>query len=206
MQAELIPATPEMAPAGSTLIHLTMGKVADYLFGDGSPAKADYVLGRLFRARRNYFSYEISTVAAVSGDVRGLLIGLAVPFMNSLELATAYRLCRTLGILGYLGFLARARPLSTVKEAEEDEYFIAHVAVLPAFQGMGLGTRMLSHAEHAAREAGYRKASMTVDVENQRALGLYLRTGFKVVETISVPTLQKRIGFEGIHRLRKVLT
>jgi ribosomal protein S18 acetylase RimI-like enzyme len=182
-----------------------MGKVADYLFGGGSSETARQVLEGLFQARRNYFSHEYAVVATCSGEVRGLLIGYGVPFMNSLELPTAFCMLRAFGALRYAGFLVRALPLTGVKEAEEDEYFIAHVAVLPAFQGNGLGTRMLIHAEEAAREAGFRKLSMTVDVENQRALALYMRTGFKLIQTIEVPALRRRLGFEGIHRLRKIL-
>jgi ribosomal protein S18 acetylase RimI-like enzyme len=182
-----------------------MGNVADYVFGAGSAETARQVLERLFRVRRNYFSHEYAVVATQSGEVRGLLIGYAVRFMNSLELPTALRMLQTLGVVQYAGFLVRAWPLTSVKEAEEDEYFIAHVAVLPAFQGNGLGTRMLTHAEQAARESGFRKLSMTVDVENRRALALYSRMGFELIQTVEVPALRRRLGFEGIHRLRKLL-
>lgn len=194
-----------MAPAASTLIHLTMGAVADFLFGAGSPEKAREVLERLFRARNNYFSHQFAVVAEVEEEVAGLLIGYSVRFSNHLDLPTAYHLLRATGPLGFIGFLARARPLLGLKEAEEDEYFVSHIAVMPAHQGHGLGTRLLSHAEQTARDEGFGKVSLTVEVENTRAAALYLRRGFEVIETLKVPALQKRIGYEGLHRMRKVL-
>jgi ribosomal protein S18 acetylase RimI-like enzyme len=106
---------------------------------------------------------------------------------------------------GFIGFLTRAYPLIRIKEAEADEFFIAHVAVVPAHQGHGLGASLLSHAEGTARDQGFNRISLTVEVENERAVSFYLRTGFNLVETVRVEELRKRIGYGGFHRMRKVL-
>jgi hypothetical protein len=88
-QPHLQPAAAEMAPVASDLIYLTMGKVADYVFGAGKPQQAKQLLARLFRARSNLFSHQFAEVALLSGNVAGLLISYSVRFSNSLELPTA---------------------------------------------------------------------------------------------------------------------
>jgi ribosomal protein S18 acetylase RimI-like enzyme len=205
MEPDLHRATLEMAHMAAPLLHLTMGAVADYLFGAGNTARADQVLVHLFRARNNYFSHQFAVAAMESGEVTGLLISYSVRFSSRLALPTAFHLLRATGIPGFVGFLARARPLVGVKEAEEDEYFIGNIAVAPAFQGHGLGTHLLSHAEHTARDEGFEKIALTVEVENKGALAFYRRNGYEVIETIEVPALRERIGYEGLHRMRKVL-
>jgi len=70
-----------------------------------------------------------------------------------------------------------------MKRAAPDEYYISNIAVLPEQQGHGLGNQMLQLTEKKAREQGYKKISLTVDIENERALSLYCRTGFEVVQT-----------------------
>ena len=101
--------------------------------------------------------------------------------------------------------MKRALPLIGVKEVEGDEYFISNIAVLPAFQGQGMGKSMLSQVEFTAREQGYNKLSLTVDIDNEKAITLYIRTGFQVMEKIEIQSLQQRIGYSGLIRMVKVL-
>jgi ribosomal protein S18 acetylase RimI-like enzyme len=68
-----------------------------------------------------------------------------------------------------------------------------------------LGRLLLRRAEETARQTGFGKASLTVEAENERAIALYLRAGFQVVETISIEHLSRRIGYGGLCRMRKML-
>lgn len=54
------------------------------------------------------------------------------------------------------------------------------MGVRSAYGGHGLGGGLLGAAVEAARERGMRRLELTVMTHNQRALGLYLRTGFVV--------------------------
>jgi ribosomal protein S18 acetylase RimI-like enzyme len=101
--------------------------------------------------------------------------------------------------------LIRSRPFVSIKEAEDDEYFVAHLAVLPGFEGRGLGGQLLSHAESKAMEAGFARIALTVDLDNARAVSLYRRSGFQIVETHLFPTLKDKIGYNGFHRMVKDL-
>jgi ribosomal protein S18 acetylase RimI-like enzyme len=199
------PATPEMAPGAAQLIYLTMGAVADYLFGADHADRATTVLGRLFRERSNLFSHQLADVVTLADTPVALVMASSWHTMQSLEIPTAYQLARAGGISGLIRMLIRSRPLLGVKEAEDDEYFVAHLAVLPAFEGQGLGRFLLSHAETKAVQAGFARIALTVEVDNERAVTLYLRSGFRIVETRTFPTLKEKIRYDGFHRMVKAL-
>ena len=199
------PASPDVAAAASTLIYMTMGGMADYLFGAGDPARARDLLGRLFRLESNRFSYRFADVATLSGQTTGLLISYSGRVMRSLDLQMAVELLRQSGFVDFARFMGRVLPVAGVREAEDDEYFISNVAVLPERQGRGIGTKLLSRAEDKAREQGFRKLSLTVDTKNERARALYARIGFAVTHTVHVEALRKRFGYAGLHRMIKVL-
>ncbi len=201
----IVPATPEMAPVASALIYMTMGSMADYLFGNDDPQRGRDVLALLFRRESNRFSYQFTYAAMLCGDVAGAIVAYSGAQMRSLELPMAGQLIGAIGLRGFARFTRRVLPLVRVREAEGDEYFISNVAVLPEHQGKGLGGMLLASAEQAAREAGYHKLSLTVDVENERARALYLRTGFELISTVEIPALRRRFGYRGFHRMLKKL-
>lgn len=205
MYPTLQPATPDMALVASALIYLTMGKMADYLFGSDNAQNAQGILTHLFHEKSNRFSFQYTQVATLSGDVTGMTIAYSGRLMKSLELPTALSLIRARGVLGFVRFVKRAFPLFGVKEAENDEYFISNIAVVPAYQGQGIGKYMLSQIEKTARKQGLNKISLSVDVKNERAFSLYSKTGFNVIKTIEIKSLQKRLGHCEFHRMVKVL-
>jgi ribosomal protein S18 acetylase RimI-like enzyme len=202
----LQPATPDISFVAADLLYLTMGHTADYLFGADGPQAARQTLEKLFRASSNRFSHQFTGVVTLSGKTAGLALAYSGRTMKSLEMPTALRLLQASGIAGFLRFLGRALPLATIKEAEDDDYFISNLAVLPECQGHGLGSAMLSQVEQQARALGFRKLSLTVDIENERACALYQRTGFKVIRTLKIEPLRRRFGSPGLYRMLKNLT
>lgn len=198
-------ATPQLAPVASALIYSTMGKMADYLFGSDNEQNAQGLLMRLFRKKSNRFSYQFTEVVTLSGDVSGLVLAYSGRLMKSLELPTALHLIQAGGGLGFFRFVRRAFPLFGVKEVENDDYFIGNISVIPACQGQGLGKLLLARAEQTAKERGFIKISLTVDVENTKAFLLYLRTGFNVIDTVKIKSLYEHIGYNGYHRMVKAL-
>jgi len=195
-----------MAPVAAALIYLTMGEMADYLFGAGDPQQAQTLLGRLFQAGANRFSYQYTEVAGMSGEVAGLVISYSGRLMRALEMPMAFQMLRLTGIPGLVRFVRRASPLVGVREAEDDEYFISNIAVLPMHQGKGLGRNLLYLTEDKARRQGFSKLSLTVEVENERARSLYARMGFDVIQTVEIEALRRQFGYAGFHRMVKPIT
>jgi ribosomal protein S18 acetylase RimI-like enzyme len=200
------PAVPEMAQEAANIMYLTMAKMADYLFGQDDKFRSHRVLEAFFRRKCNRFSHQFTHVICDSGKVVGLVISYSGRLMRSLELPMALQLVQIRGVIGFSQFLWRAFPLVGAKEAMEDEYFISNIAVLPEQQGNGMGHCLLEQVENQARDQGYKKIALTVDIENERACSLYTRIGYSLVDTITLTRLKNNIKYAGYYRMMKVLS
>lgn len=84
--------------------------------------------------------------------------------------------------------------------------------VKPAFQGAGLGTRMMAVVEADLLERGYRVVTLNVAKDNPRAQALYERLGYRVID--QDPGIwsyidhlgQRRTMIEPAWRMEKVLS
>ena len=199
------PSIPADVQVGTHLIYMTMGRLADFLLGSDEPSKAESVLAKLFVREANRFSYQFVNVAEMGGEVVGLLLAYPGRVMESLKFPMARQLFVVCGLPGAFRFLRRGLPLMRVKEAEADEYFINSLAVLPGFQGQGIGTHLLSWADSKAKMLDLRKCSLTVEIGNSQAYSLYEHLGYRIVETVKIKQLNQRIGYRGFHRMVKEL-
>lgn len=79
------------------------------------------------------------------------------------------------------------KPVGVVR-VEADEYenapimSIGPLAIVPEYQGKGLGRLLLRAALHVAKEKAYKRTILSVNGENERAQALYIKEGFKQVE------------------------
>jgi len=199
------PATSADVKTAICLIYLTMGRLADFLFGSDKPLEAENVLAQLFVREANRFSYQFVHVAEMSGRVVGLLLAYSGREIESLRFPMARQLFVVCGLPGMFRFLRRGLPLMGVKEAEAEEYFVNSLAVLPSFQGQGIGTHLLSWGESKARTLGLQKCSLTVEIGNRQASSLYEHLGYRIVATVEIEQLSRRIGYRGFHRMVKEL-
>jgi ribosomal protein S18 acetylase RimI-like enzyme len=65
------------------------------------------------------------------------------------------------------------------KECFEDEYYIDTLSVFEKFQGRGVAKELLIFIYNKAKELGFKKVSLIVDVDNIKALTLYEKMGFE---------------------------
>lgn len=198
-------ARPSDAPSATELIHLPMGKMADYLFGSDDPTRAREVLAKLFQKRNNRFSYGNADVFDVDGKVAGILLAYPGDLLPSFDLPMANQLRQILSWKEMFRMLKRSFPLRNVKEVAPGEFYIYTIAVSPAFQDHGLGARLMKRAERRAVALDLGKCSLGVTVDNEHAIGFYQHLGYTIVETVSIPRLEKAIGFPGYHRMVKIL-
>jgi len=75
--------------------------------------------------------------------------------------------------------------------AEADALMIENVAVSPAFQGRGLGRRLMAHAERLAAEMGYGEIRLYANARFVENVALYLRLGYAI--TGEAPFLGGRV-------------
>ena len=63
-------------------------------------------------------------------------------------------------------------------DMEKDRYWLG-IAVIPDFQGKGLGNKIMKELIERAARKGISEVFLSVDKENNEAIGLYLKFGFK---------------------------
>ena len=61
-----------------------------------------------------------------------------------------------------------------------DHLLVENVAVAPPFQGMGLGRRLLAHAEHLAVSLGHRQIRLYTNKRFVENVQFYLRLGYGI--------------------------
>lgn len=127
-------------------------------------------LTQLFKQKGNLYSYEHTFVAT---DDNGHILG---------------------SLTGYDGdqFIELRQPIldhmkelynnNLIPEAETigDEFYIDSIAVAPMARGKGIGTELLNYAITHAKQNGFKKVGLLVDLENPNAQKLYERIGFKL--------------------------
>jgi len=199
------PATIADTSIATSLILMTMGQFADYLFGADNPTKVVEVISRLFAQPLNRFSYQFTDIVETDDQAAGIMISYPGRTMNRLGLSMGKQLWSIYGARGFVRFVRRALPLAFMREASADEYFINTLAVFPDFQGKGIGTYLLSYAENKAREMHYNKCALSVEVSNPRARTLYERLGYRIMRTIEFDWPKQFSGTPGYHRMVKVI-
>jgi len=63
---------------------------------------------------------------------------------------------------------------------EPDHLLIVNVAVAPAFQGRGLGRRLMAHAEKIAIDAGFTEVRLYTNSLMAENIALYRRLGYRI--------------------------
>ncbi|MBX3021583.1 MAG: GNAT family N-acetyltransferase [Bdellovibrionales bacterium] len=68
-----------------------------------------------------------------------------------------------------------------VEIEDADECEVRTIGVLPEFRNLGFGYALLKHCLNEASSLGHKKCHLSVAVQNEKALDLYTRAGFKVI-------------------------
>lgn len=70
---------------------------------------------------------------------------------------------------------------------QPDHLLVENVAVSPAFQGRGLGRRLMAHAETVARELGFDTIRLYTNQRFTENIALYRKLGYRVDREEPVP-------------------
>ena len=159
------------------LFSTSSGGVADYVWSTlGIPDLSLLEIGEQRYAREDTeFSYQNCVVAEIDGDLAGMLVSFPIENVevDSAEPATPAS--------GEPDVLAPYRELEV-----PGSYYICGIALLPRYQGQGLGTRMCEIAKNLARARNCAELSLLVFEQNIGAVRLYERLGFKEIDRRAV--------------------
>ena len=168
------PATRDDCYTIAELFGIASGGVAKYVWrtlAPEYPGLTPLEIGARRSAREEgAFSYKNSTVAELGREVIGMLHAYPVQPEQEEEAGA---------------------PLDLVLEPYArlevpGSYYVSGLAVFPQHRGEGLGTRMLELAKEKARQGGYDAVSLLVFEQNEGAVELYRRNGFRVVDRAPV--------------------
>lgn len=197
------PARPDDVEIAVNAIYLSMGELADYLFG-GVSHSVKNILAGLFRRDNNRFSWQCTDIAVLDETPVGTLVSFPGWEINRRDFATGKGLMKICGFFDVVRLALRALSIASGIETKKNEYYIANMAVLPEYQRRGVGARFLEHAEKRAQQVGLHTCSLIVDLENPSAQRLYERYGYHVVYTKTYPGPAEN-AHAGYHRLIKTL-
>jgi diamine N-acetyltransferase len=126
-------------------------------------------------------------------------------FRTHYSLPALSGLFETHGVDGYIAELEGqcVGYAKTKFERVEHRFYVSSLYVLPDYQGMGIGTKLLRSAEECAHRYGVVEVWLGVMVHNVEALAWYKKIGFQFVEeapfTMGNSTVSHVIGFRKIH-------
>lgn len=88
---------------------------------------------------------------------------------------------------GSLFLMHNDNPVGIIRGADdnyegESVMNIGPLAILPEYQGKGLGRQLLRAALNFAQRKKYKKVALSVNIDNERAKELYFREGFVPIE------------------------
>ncbi|WP_299775977.1 N-acetyltransferase [uncultured Pseudoteredinibacter sp.] len=177
-------AAPEDAAAMADLIYSSGPKAFDYVFGakalGGKRMTAkDYLLHAAQR-RNGQYSHRNHVLVRRNGTVLGSMFNYDNRGLSAMYLPTI------MSVIGFFrwriwGVAKRSNVIDQViKPPADDLLVVAHLAVAPEAQGLGIGSKLIDYAAGIAKEHGYAGLALDVSMENPAAQRLYERLGFEV--------------------------
>ena len=149
------------------LLNLAMEDIAYKLSGYDDPLKSDEILEKFFVSETNRLSYK-NVYVYKRDDV--IIAAMCAYFGGD-----AWQLDRE--ISQHLNALGKDAQIE--KECFDDEFYIDSIAVDEKFRGQGLAKELILHSFAKAKELGYKKVSLIVDVNKPKVRKFYESLGFK---------------------------
>ncbi len=178
----IVEASPGDAEDFAALILLSSPSLFPTIYGD----RVETIVQRLFRKRRNLFSFEHTYFAELGGKKVGMLLGYDWQTKKRENLKTGLLLFREMKtyFLGKLPGMLKA--MNAIGMVGDREHYISNLAIYPDHQSMGIGTVLIRKAEEEAGQKGARRMALDVETENSSAIRLYERLGFSAVAESSL--------------------
>ena len=149
------------------LLNLAMEDIAYKLSGYDDPIKSDEILEKFFESETNRLSYK--NVYVYKRDEQ--IIAAMCAYFGGDAWLLDIEISQHLKALG--------KDAQIEKECFDDEFYIDSIAVDEKFRGQGLAKELILHSFAKAKELGYKKVSLIVDVNKPKVRKFYESLGFK---------------------------
>ncbi|MHC1740223.1 MAG: GNAT family N-acetyltransferase [Anaerolineaceae bacterium] len=203
MEILLRNARPEDAEQAVPLIAETMAGYGVMTLGLGSAELEMRALLHWFVRADNRFSFESCRLAIVNEEVAGLLLVLRGDKLDSLERSLASGVFSLYSPLQLVKVIWRALVLGHSDEADENEFIVAHLAVTQKYQRCGIATLLLNQAVESAKQEGFSRLVLEVEIGNTPAETLYTKFGFNLLKTTEFGRHAAKLQCPGYYKLLK---
>ena len=149
------------------LLNLAMEDIAYKLSGYDDPVKSDEILEKFFVSETNRLSYK--NVYVYKRD--DVIIAAMCAYFGGDAAQLDSEISQHLKALG--------KDAQIEKECFDDEFYIDSIAVDEKFRGQGFAKELILHSFAKAKELGYKKVSLIVDVNKPKVRKFYESLGFK---------------------------
>ena len=82
-----------------------------------------------------------------------------------------------------------------------DELYIHAISVLPQYRGQKIASKLLKHAFIKAKELNIPKVALLVEIQNEHAINVYNKYGFKITTTQKFNPILEKHKLYGIHKM-----
>ncbi|MDD5422349.1 MAG: GNAT family N-acetyltransferase [Candidatus Omnitrophota bacterium] len=141
---------------------------------------AGIVLGRLFKEKRNYFSYEHSYFMEMDGEVAGMTLLYDYKTTKTEFFRFGFLIFKYMKLSFFRYIIPLLRAGRVLNGSREGDLHSSNSALYPKFRAQGLGERLFGIAEEKARREGFRRIVVSVKYDNIAALSLRKKLGYKV--------------------------
>ena len=149
------------------LLNLAMEDIAYKLSGYDDPVKSDEILEKFFKSETNRLSYK--NVYVYKRD--DVIIAAMCAYFGGDAWQLDSEISQHLKALG--------KDAQIEKECFDDEFYIDSIAVDEKFRRQGLAKELILHSFAKAKELGYKKVSLIVDINKPKVRKFYESLGFK---------------------------
>jgi GNAT superfamily N-acetyltransferase len=191
-----------------SMMHYIAGPSLFKYFFSCSERSALKLISDLFKTKDTIFAgnymYVLEDMEITKGAMV-LLPGCKVkPFENNI-LKYSLSIIKNIGLHNYPVMLYRSLYAKCFPKIFATELFIHAIGVGGEYRGQYVGGKLLNFAFAQAKELGYDSVSLYVEIENARALNVYQKNGFDIVETVSFRETLKKNGMVGLYKMiRKI--
>ncbi|CAM4448969.1 GNAT family N-acetyltransferase [Paenibacillus tarimensis] len=190
------------------LIYMSGPELFSYFFIEREPEVYRYI--NVFYTKPDVmFSSENVWVKVENDKVCGLLLSLPSKVMKQTEknmMKYGKELTKTVGLRNSIRMMLRSglqKYLTSVNH--DDEYYICNLAVSEAYRGRGFGVELLHKAEELAKEQGFSKISLAVELRNSDAKRIYEKFGFRQTAGVEFPRKYHKHSIDGFYKMVKIL-
>ncbi len=109
------------------------------------------------------------------------------------------------GLVGAWRSLALMWLINQDHDSRDDEVYIEMLGVARPWQGCGVASRLMDHAEAVALAQAARYVCLSVMIDNQPAVHLYEKRGFHITSEKRSRLLKWITGYSGYYEMEKVV-